>query len=311
MKHFSRKLGLLAVGFSILTAVVLPAQSQPLETLLLKRLNEYRQAKDLQPLVKEPVFEKAARAHAQVLRSGEFFGNVTPGGTGPLDRVQSRNSRFIGQVNQSIYGLALTDQDEIREKLREQWLGKNKRPEKLLRKNVTHIGIGLSRNPEDKKLYVVLIFGLQITNLSDYRSRARRKILAQVNKFRDQHELGDLRPDTVFHRAARNHALAMKNQNFFAHEDLEGRTPFDRINRVQPDYARQVLENLASHSPMRVPRLAEKIVRGWANSPGHRKNMMTGGVKVSGLGLSFDYQLNRIFIVHNFGKKRDGGKNEQ
>lgn len=77
----------------------------------------------------------------------------------------------------------------------------------------------------------------------------------------------------------------------------------DRIDAVQPDYAKRVLENLAYQTPAGAEQLARDVVDGWAHSPGHRKNMLTEGVVASGFGIAFNESRNLVFVVHKFGNR--------
>ncbi len=292
------------VSFLFLFSSLSPTASSTFRNSLFNRLNKLRKEAELAPLEQDPIFTGAAQAHAQALRSGEFFGNSTPAGTGPLQRIQVRDNEFLGQVNQTIYEFSYRNPRSFNKKIMKKWRETDKAPANILQKEVSEIGLGISRNTRNNLIYLVIITGFHLTKLEKYRKEARIEIFSRVNYFREGHGLNSLKTDTIFQQAARNHALTMKFQDFFAHKNINGETPFERINNIQPKYARRVLENLALHSPFKPEKLARRVIQGWANSSGHRKNLLTEEIKVSGLGISFDHARNRIYIVHDFGNLR-------
>ncbi|MGM0381005.1 MAG: CAP domain-containing protein, partial [bacterium] len=140
-----------------------------------------------------------------------------------------------------------------------------------------------------------------INNPKQYRKDLEEQLLKEVNNFRKQRDLSTLGNDTYYEQAAQNHSKNMVELNFFSHRDPDGNSPLDRIQQIRSNYARSILENLARHSPTPLPGIAGEVLRGWENSPGHRKNLLTKNVRKSGFGISFDYDQNLIFITHNFG----------
>ncbi len=64
------------------------------------------------------------------------------------------------------------------------------------------------------------------------------------------------------------HAADMAKHNYFEHEDLQGRSPADRVRAV--GYREKLVgENIAYG-----PKSAEEVVQGWLSSPGHCQNIM-------------------------------------
>jgi uncharacterized protein YkwD len=67
---------------------------------------------------------------------------------------------------------------------------------------------------------------------------------------------------------AYGHATDMAEHNYFEHEDLQGRTPADRVKAA--GYAEKLVgENIAYG-----PTSADEVVQGWLDSPGHCENIM-------------------------------------
>ena len=64
------------------------------------------------------------------------------------------------------------------------------------------------------------------------------------------------------------HAADMARHNYFEHEDLQGRSPAERVRAV--GYKEKLVgENIAYG-----PKSAEEVVQGWLSSPGHCENIM-------------------------------------
>jgi uncharacterized protein YkwD len=77
---------------------------------------------------------------------------------------------------------------------------------------------------------------------------------------------------------ALGHAADMAGNNYFAHENLAGQSPADRVRAVgYPE--RLVGENIA-YGPASV----EETVQGWLDSPGHCENIMDPRFAEMGLG---------------------------
>lgn len=99
--------------------------------------------------------------------------------------------------------------------------------------------------------------------------------------------------------AAQGHAEDMAQQNYFAHDSLDGRTPGQRI--TASGYAwRTFGENIAAGYP--TPRA---VVDGWLASPGHCRNLMGAGFTELGVGYATSTtSLYRTYWVQNFGAPR-------
>lgn len=114
------------------------------------------------------------------------------------------------------------------------------------------------------------------TRLGDVRS-ADKALLAQVNAARAQPRMcgyrrfAAARPlswNNTLGIAAQGHSRAMANENYFAHQGLDGDTPADRA-RGAGYRGRQIGENIAAGqgSP-------SQAMQSWLASPGHCANLM-------------------------------------
>ncbi|MFT5433703.1 MAG: hypothetical protein ACI9OJ_004411 [Myxococcota bacterium] len=88
--------------------------------------------------------------------------------------------------------------------------------------------------------------------------------------------------DTVIRIAARLHSLDMGTQNYFEHEALDGRSPFDRMDDVGFNGPTPWGENIAAGSPT-----AAGAMNGLMNSPGHCRNIMNPSYRVAGFGFAY------------------------
>jgi len=77
---------------------------------------------------------------------------------------------------------------------------------------------------------------------------------------------------------AYGHANDMAVNNYFEHEDLQGKTPSDRV-RATGYQEKLVGENIAYG-----PKSVDEVVRGWMDSPGHCENIMDPRFVEMGLG---------------------------
>jgi uncharacterized protein YkwD len=74
------------------------------------------------------------------------------------------------------------------------------------------------------------------------------------------------------------HASDMAEHNYFEHEDLQGKTPSDRV-RASGYQEKLVGENIAYG-----PKTVDEVVQGWLDSPGHCENIMDPRFAEMGLG---------------------------
>jgi len=94
---------------------------------------------------------------------------------------------------------------------------------------------------------------------------------------------------------ARNHSTDMGERAFFAHENPDGESPFDRMDADGIVYS-AAGENIAAGLPNAIFAHA-----GWMNSEGHRKNILNDKYERLGVGNAYstDYEY-RIYYAQNF-----------
>lgn len=106
-------------------------------------------------------------------------------------------------------------------------------------------------------------------------------VLSAVNAARASAGCGPLRPNPKLMAAARSHARAMAEQDFFAHAGKDGSRFSSRIRRQGYDY-RAAAENIAAGQTS-----AGEVVRSWLKSPGHRRNMLDCTMQETGIALVY------------------------
>ena len=93
---------------------------------------------------------------------------------------------------------------------------------------------------------------------------------------------------------ARGHAVDMSERNYFAHDNLEGQSPFDRMTAAGYAYE-AAAENIAQGAPT-----AEMAMNLWMGSKdGHCENIMNPAYTEFGIGYATGH-----YWVQNFGSSR-------
>lgn len=91
---------------------------------------------------------------------------------------------------------------------------------------------------------------------------------------------------------AEAHAQDMINRNFFAHQNPDGLSPFDRMRRAGISFG-YAGENLAINSSV------DGAERAFMNSPGHRANILNPNYTEVGIGIRYSPK-GSLYLVQNF-----------
>lgn len=83
------------------------------------------------------------------------------------------------------------------------------------------------------------------------------------------------------------HSSDMLGRSFFSHINPDGQSPHDRIAAAYPNQVSATGENIwmSSGDQSTAEGLARKMVDGWMNSPGHRKNILSDDFSHTGIGV--------------------------
>ena len=119
----------------------------------------------------------------------------------------------------------------------------------------------------------------------------------KVNKYRGSLGLTPLKFNASIAKQAKIHSTKMAQQKVeFSHKGFQGRL---KALEDTIDY-RSAAENVAYNMGYKNP--AEKVVKGWIKSDGHRKNM-EGDYNLTGIGVAVnpdgEYYFTQIFILEN------------
>lgn len=114
-----------------------------------------------------------------------------------------------------------------------------------------------------------------------------------TNAARVNHGLSVLSWEEPLRKTARDHSADMAKHNYFSHENLEGKTPFDRMDEDAISY-RAAGENLATGQPSSI--FAHE---GLMNSLGHRENILKKEFNFLAVGVAFNTD-DQPFYTENF-----------
>lgn len=137
--------------------------------------------------------------------------------------------------------------------------------------------------------------------------RVEGLVLDSANDFRRQERLGRVADNDRLAAAAKAFAAYMAATGEFSHE-ADGLTPSKRASGHGYDFC-LVSENIAHLYTSRgyeTADLAKRLVEGWKNSAGHRRNMVEPGVLHSGVGVAQATRkgVQHYYAVQMFGRPR-------
>jgi len=133
----------------------------------------------------------------------------------------------------------------------------------------------------------------------DNRFLSEQEVVYLTNIEREKNGLLPLRRNNLLDQSSRLHAEDMRDQDYFDHTAVDGRSPSERIRDAGYDYSWSG-ENIAAgyNSPA-------AVVDAWMQSEGHRANILRADYREIGVGLAEGGGSYRIYWVQNFGSRRD------
>jgi len=132
--------------------------------------------------------------------------------------------------------------------------------------------------------FVIVVLGLDKRYRLHYRlhERKRSRQLKIINKYRRKAGLVRLKAYYELDRIAKNHSYYMAKHRICNHNGFSQRA--DKARKVTG--ASMVAENCYKFPARRYnSKVAEKLVKGWMKSSGHRHNIMNLDVKKIGIGI--------------------------
>jgi uncharacterized protein YkwD len=134
-------------------------------------------------------------------------------------------------------------------------------------------------------------------------AQARRAVVAGANSFRQSHGLALLSTDPQLDAAAADFAAYMARTERYSHE-ADGRQPSQRAEAKGYAWC-LVAENLAymmSSRGFATEELAQRLVKGWIDSPGHRHNLLEPQATETGVAIAHSAGSDRYYAVQMFGR---------
>lgn len=134
---------------------------------------------------------------------------------------------------------------------------------------------------------------------SDYISELEQEVYELINAERLAAGVPELFQDHRLAVIARGHSQDMAENDFFAHDNLEGDSPGDRLDNAGIAWMRYA-ENLAYNYGYSDPALV--AVEGWMASYGHRVNLLNPKYTHTGVGIAQDdkgaFYLTQDFVSY-------------
>ncbi len=128
-------------------------------------------------------------------------------------------------------------------------------------------------------------------------SGAAAEVVRLTNSERQANGCPALKVNAALTTSASRHSADMAENDYFDHDSLDGRSPFDRMKAAGYSYSRAA-ENIAAGQPT-----AAAVVAGWMNSKGHRANILNCGLTEIGVGVAKGGHYG-IYWTQNFGTPR-------
>lgn len=109
----------------------------------------------------------------------------------------------------------------------------------------------------------------------------------QVNEVRREHDRDGLAHNDDIAGVAREHSEDMAERDYLSHFSPEEEGPGDRMSDMYPGYCGRIGENIANVGLRGADdeAVADRVVSGWMNSSGHRRNILNEQFDEQGIGV--------------------------
>lgn len=212
----------------------------------------------------------------------------------PISAHQNSINRLLGIIPGAIMGylyavifaaifLSLPIRDGITEKVRHsqfgvqlamqsEWANRKLAPvfDEAIRQTINSLTV---QPGSDEKINLTF----KINNATP-RPNYESAMLQMINEERQKHGLKPLKADPEMQQVARAHSQDMFARGYFAHDDPEGKDPFDRMKAANIHFA-TAGENLALAQTVEIAHV------NLMNSPGHRANILNPSFGRVGIGI--------------------------
>ena len=136
-------------------------------------------------------------------------------------------------------------------------------------------------------------------------AKANQHIIDQTNEFRKQEKQPAVGASKELTKAAEYFAQFMAKTGKYGHE-ADDKKPAERAKEHGYEYC-IVLENIAyvfNSEGFTTEALAKEFVKGWQESPGHRKNMLDPDVTDTGVAIARSEDSGCYYAVQMFGRPK-------
>lgn len=127
----------------------------------------------------------------------------------------------------------------------------------------------------------ILLLACSLSLASPAVAGPESSVLSAVNAARAKAGCAPLRLNGKLAAAAKSHARAMAEQNFFGHAGKDGSRISTRLSRQGYDY-QEAAENIAAGQ-----KTAGQVVANWLKSTGHRRNILNCRLTETGIALVY------------------------
>ncbi len=264
---------------------------EPLAQAILAELNAARQRAGQVPLAAHPALCGIARRQAESV--------AATGGADSSSGYITNTTRQLYRAGYAAHSwtegsLIATSNDDVPG----QW--RRARPEwwrEAEAGDFEDVGIGIARH--QGRPVVTLVLALR-TRTVEWRLAApladlpsvRALALAEVNRLRREDGRDPVVSESRLDAAAQHHAEDMLRRLFYDHDSPEGDGVRQRARAAGYRGARALTENIAKG--LFTP---DEVVRRWANSSGHRRNILRRGAAEVGLGVAYGENENGFEVL--------------
>lgn len=126
-----------------------------------------------------------------------------------------------------------------------------------------------------------VVLGLGLAAPAPVQADTAQSVLSAVNSARTKAGCAPLRMNSRLTAAAKSHARAMAEQNFFGHSGKDGSRFSSRI-KGQGYSFRTAAENIAAGQ-----KSAGQVVQNWLKSSGHRRNILNCRMTETGIAMVY------------------------
>lgn len=272
---------ILTILAGLATALPVTAKGDdPIAEGVFQGLQEGRIASGAKPFRRDPALDKAAAARAREVATrpeGRRFAYDRP----IAELVREAGLRRFVRAGQ--YVATQGGYEDQAEAALRNWREYEDGWRNALDRSWTAASVATTRST-DGLLIVVAVF-LEDESPLPEPDVLERETWEATNREREERGLSALAWNDGLAAVARAHSRDMARRGYFGHDSPEGRGPSDRAREARIEY-RRLAENVASNLHMEAP--VATAVKGWIESPSHRKNLLNPVFTHTGIGVAVD-----------------------